>query len=589
MKTILELITEEMKRGFTSAGYDEKFASCSLSNRPDLCEYQCNGALSAAKEYHKNPMDIANDVVNKISGSNVFSEVVVAKPGFINLKVQGAFLADFVDSMRKDKERMGYEKEPVKRTVFVDYGGPNVAKPLHVGHIRSAVIGESIKRILKFAGHTVYGDIHLGDWGTQLGQIICELQDRKPNLPYFDDNFTGEYPKESPFTISELEDIYPAGSKKSKESEEFHKRAMDATYKLQKGHRGYTAIFKHIIDVSVKDMSKIYDRLNVHFELWKGESDADPYIPDMIKDMKNKGLAYESNGALVMDVDEPEDKVDMPPIMILKSDGAANYNTTDLATLVWRMNEYHSDEVVYVVDKRQDLHFVQLFRCAKKAGICAPNVRLEFIGFGTMNGKDGKPFKTRTGGVMRLEDLLDEINEKMYEKIRNNHDIPEDEAKDIAKKVCVAALKYGDLSNQASKDYIFDLDRFTSFEGNTGPYILYTIVRIKSILKKFEETKYADFTELIKEPVGESDRFLMLVLSRFSEVMKVAYEDMAPHKICAFIYDVCDAFNHFYHSVKILSEENESIRNHYISLLKVTERILLCSIDLLGFESPDRM
>lgn len=589
MKTILELITEEIKRGFTDAGYDEKFAVCSLSNRPDLCEYQCNGALIAAKEYHKNPMDIATDIENKLKGSNVFLEAKAVKPGFINLKIQGAFLADYVDSMRKDKERMGYDKVTLEKTIFVDYGGPNVAKPLHVGHIRAAVIGESIKRILKFAGNTVYGDIHLGDWGTQLGQIICELQDRKPDLPYFDENFTGEYPKESPFTISELEDIYPAGSKKSKEDEVFHKRAMDATYKLQNGHRGYSAIFKHIIDVSVKDMKGIYDRLNVHFELWKGESDADPYIPDMIKDMKEKGLVYESNGALVMDVDEPTDKAEMPPIMVLKSDGAANYNTTDLATLVWRMDEYHSDEVVYVVDKRQDLHFVQLFRCAKKSGICAPNVGLYFIGFGTMNGKDGKPFKTRTGGVMRLESLLNEINDKMYEKIKTNEDIPEDEARDIAKKVGVAALKYGDLSNQASKDYIFDLDRFTSFEGNTGPYILYTIVRIKSILRKFEENNNNNAIEEIKEPNGYSDKDLMLVLSRFSEVMRNAYKDMAPHKICAFVYDVCDAFNHFYHSVKILSEENSDVKNHYISLLRLTERVLLCSIDLLGFEAPDRM
>jgi arginyl-tRNA synthetase len=589
MKTILELITEEMRRGFQEAGYDEKYAVCSLSNRPDLCEYQCNGALSAAKQYHKNPMDIAEAVTEKLAGSNVFASALAVRPGFINLKLRDAFLSDFVDAMRRDHERMGYDKDPNPKTVFVDYGGPNVAKPLHVGHLRAAVIGESVKRIIQFAGNNGIGDIHLGDWGTQLGQIICELQDRKPELPYFDPDFRGEYPKESPFTISELEDIYPAGSKKSKEDETFHKRAMEATAELQKGNRGYREIFKHIIDVSVSDMKKNYNRLNVHFELWKGESDAAPLIPAMIDDMKKKGLVYESNGALVMDVNEPEDKTEMPPLMILKSDGASNYNTTDLATLVWRMNDYHADEVYYVVDKRQDLHFLQLFRAAKKAGICGPDVKLQFIGFGTMNGKDGKPFKTRSGGVMRLSSLLDEIDEKMYEKIKTNHDIPDEEAHDTAHKVCVAAIKYGDLSNQASKDYIFDPDRFTAFEGNTGPYILYTIVRIKSILRKYAEEETDTSEVKLHDPIGESDKNLMLTLSRFSEVMKTAYDEKAPHKICAFVYDVCDAFNHFYHTTSILSESDKDLERQYISLLHVTERVLLKCIDLLGFEAPERM
>ena len=589
MKTILQLITEEMRRGFAEAGYDEKFAMCSVSNRPDLCEYQCNGALAAAKQYKKNPMDIAEAIAKNLESSNVFSEAEAVRPGFINLKLQSAFLGDYVDAMRRDRERLGYEKVANPTTIFVDYGGPNVAKPLHVGHLRAAVIGESIKRILKFAGNNVYGDIHLGDWGTQLGQIICELQDRHPELPYFDPDFKGEYPKEAPFTIGELEDIYPTGSKKSKTDEEFHKRALEATYLLQNGHRGYTEIFKHIINVSVTDMRGIYDRLNVHFELWKGESDADPYIKDMIQKMKDDGFAYESEGALVVDVDEPEDKVDMPPIMVLKSDGAANYNTTDLATLVWRMQDYHADEVVYVVDKRQDLHFVQLFRCAKKVGIVPKNEKLQFIGFGTMNGKDGKPFKTREGGVMRLESLLDEIDNTMFEKIKSNESMSEDEARETAKIVGLAALKYGDLSNQASKDYIFDMDRFTSFEGNTGPYILYTIVRIKSILRRYNEECGENPVKKITEPQGESDKNLMLTLSRFSEVMKSSYDEKAPHKICSYIYSVCDAFNHFYHETKIMAEEDQNVKGEYIRLLEVTERLLLCCIDLLGFNAPDRM
>ncbi|MDD6451405.1 arginine--tRNA ligase [Lachnospiraceae bacterium YH-ros2228] len=589
MKELIDLITDEMKKGFVKAGYDDKYANVTVSNRPDLCEYQCNGAMPAAKEYHKAPLEIAREITAQLEDSNVFSSVEAVKPGFINLKIQNAYLSDYVNAMRMDHERCGADKVPNPKTIMIDYGGPNVAKPLHVGHLRSAVIGESIKRILSFAGNRVIGDIHLGDWGTQMGLIITELKLRKPDLVYFEPDYDGDYPTEPPFTISELEEIYPTASKKSKEDEEYHKKALEATAELQKGRRGYRALLSHILNVSVTDLKKNYERLNVSFELWKGESDAQPYIAPMVKMMKDKGLAYESEGALVVDVKEDSDKKEIPPCMILKSDGAALYNTTDLATLVWRMEDYHPDKIVYVVDKRQELHFVQVFRCARKTGIVGPDTELDFVGFGTMNGKDGGPFKTRDGGVMRLSLLLDEVNQGMYERIKSNSDLSEEEAKKTAKQVALAAIKYGDLMNQASKDYIFDIDRFSAFEGNTGPYILYTIVRIKSILNKYKASGKKASEYSIQEPASESEKDLMLILARFNQAIRLAAQEMAPHKVCAYVYDLAEALNRFYHETRILSQENESVQGSYINLLDLTRRVLEQCIDLLGFSAPERM
>lgn len=593
MRTLLELITIEMKEAFVKAGYGEELARVTLSNRPDLCEYQCNGAMAGAKKYKKAPIMIAEDVVANLAESQCFAQAEAVKPGFINLKLKPEFVAEYLNEMAAD-ENLGVEKEAEPKTVMIDYGGPNVAKPLHVGHLRSAIIGESIKRIIRYKGNKVTGDIHLGDWGYQMGLIITELQKRKPELPYFDENFTGEYPKEAPFTISELEDIYPTASKKSKEDEAFREAAMEATSQLQAGRRGYRALLAHILDVSVTDLKKNYDNLNVSFELWKGESDAQPYIPDMVQMMKDKGFAYMSEGALVVDVKEDTDTKEIPPCIILKSDGASLYSTTDLATIVMRMQDYNPDAIIYLTDQRQSMHFVQVFRCARKTGLVGPDVELTHIGFGTMNGKDGKPFKTRDGGVMRLEYLLDEINEEMLKKITENQkekenlDISEEEAKQTAKTVALAAVKYGDLSNQASKDYCFDIERFTSFEGNTGPYILYTIVRIKSILKK-----YTAKNSLPDAPIlgahSASEKNLMLVLSRFNAMMENAYEEKAPHKICAYIYELANAFNGFYHETKILSEEDLKVQASYIGLLVLTKNILETCIDVLGFSAPDRM
>ena len=520
---------------------------------------------------------ISDKIAQALAENELFESVESVKPGFINMKVSSAYLAKYVSDMKADEGRFGCDKAAHPKTIIVDYGGANVAKPLHVGHLRSAVIGESIKRIGKFMGHHMIGDVHLGDWGLQMGLIIVELKERKPDLVYYDESYTGEYPKEAPFTISELEDIYPTASKKSKEDEAFREAAMEATSQLQAGRRGYRALLAHILDVSVTDLKKNYDNLNVSFELWKGESDAQPYIPDMVQMMKDKGFAYMSEGALVVDVKEDTDTKEIPPCIILKSDGASLYSTTDLATIVMRMQDYNPDAIIYLTDQRQSMHFVQVFRCARKTGLVGPDVELTHIGFGTMNGKDGKPFKTRDGGVMRLEYLLDEINDEMLKKITENQkekenlDISEEEAKQTAKTVALAAVKYGDLSNQASKDYCFDIERFTSFEGNTGPYILYTIVRIKSILKK-----YTAKNSLPDAPIlgahSASEKNLMLVLSRFNAMMENAYEEIAPHKICAYIYELANAFNGFYHETKILSEEDFKVQASYIGLLVFPHR-----------------
>ena len=588
MKKLTDYMAEELSAAFEKAGYDSSYGKVGVSNRPDLCEYQCNGAIAGAKAYKKAPFMIADDVVGNLADSKVFSMKEMVKPGFINLKVSEEFLADYLKEMEKD-EKLGADTAKEPKTIVIDYGGPNVAKPLHVGHLRSAIIGESIKRIGRFVGHKVIGDVHLGDWGLQMGLIITELKHRQPELVYFDDSYTGEYPAEAPFTISELEEIYPCASGKSKEDEAYRQEALEATHLLQQGKPGYMALWNHIMSVSVTDLKRNYANLNVSFDLWKKESDAQPYIPDMVEMMKEKGFAYEDQGALVVDVKEETDTKEIPPCMLLKSDGASLYTTTDLATIVERMKLFQPDEILYVVDKRQELHFIQVFRCARKTGLVKEDTRLSFLGFGTMNGKDGKPFKTREGGVMRLENLIADIDEEMFTKIVENRSVRDKDARDTAKIVGLAAIKYGDLSNQATKDYIFDVDRFTSFEGNTGPYILYTIVRIKSILNRYVEAGGNLEAGEILPASNSSEKNLMLQLSGFGSMIESAFEEKAPHKICAYIYEVSNAFNSFYHETKILSEENQAQKESYIRLLQLTKRVLETSIDLLGFEAPDKM
>lgn len=593
MKKLLDLISEEMGRAFEAAGYGNELGRATLSNRPDLCEYQCNGAMAGAKVYKKAPIVIAQDVAARLSESRVFSEVNAVPPGFLNLKVKEDFLTEYIREMASAK-KFGVNTPENPKKIMIDYGGPNVAKPLHVGHLRSAVIGESIKRIARFMGHEVTGDIHMGDWGLQMGLVIYELQQRQPQLPYFDDSFEGEYPDDAPFTISELEEIYPAASAKSKEDPVYKEKAMEATFKLQSGVRGYRALWNHILQVSVADLKRNYENLNVEFDLWKGESDVQALIPDMVDYMKEEGYAYISEGALVVDVKEETDTKEIPPCMILKSDGASLYNTTDLATILERMNQYHPDKIIYLTDKRQDLYFEQVFRCARKTKLVQPETQLLHIGFGTVNGKDGKPYKTRQGGVPRLEDLIAEIQEEMLRKIKENskakgYEVEEDEAVRTSRIVGLAAIKYGDLSNQPAKDYIFDIDRFTSFEGDTGPYILYTIVRIKSILAKYKEQggHLEDLT--LQNAQNESEKALVMELARFNAAMEAAYEESAPNKVCAYIYELANEFNRFYHETKIITEEDAQKKAGWIALLVLTRDILEACIEVLGFKAPERM
>ncbi len=584
MNNLTRILTGELSGAFEAAGYDASYGAVRTSDRPDLCEYQCNGAMAAAKKYHKAPFVIAEEVAAKCGEESAFY-IEAVKPGFLNLKVKPEFLASYLGEMAKGGEaEIPKVEHPMK--IIIDYGGPNVAKPLHVGHLRSAVIGESLKRIAKAVGNEVLGDIHLGDWGLQIGLVITELRHRMPDLPYFKEGET-KYPEEAPFTVSELEEIYPTASAKSKADEAYKEEALAATHDLQEGRPGYRALWKKILEVSVADLKRNYDRLDVHFDLWKSESDAQEYIPGVIEKLKNDGLAYIDEGALVVDVAEETDRKEMPPCIILKSDGASLYSTTDIATIVERMKLFHPDEIIYVVDKRQGMHFEQVFRVVRKAGIVEPETKLCFAGFGTMNGRDGKPFKTRDGGVMRLESLLNEIEEEMAVKIADNKNVRAEDAKKTAEQVALAAVKYGDLSNQAAKDYVFDTEKFTSFEGNTGPYILYTLVRIKSILERASSDDLKEGSVL--PPSGEDEKTLMLSVTDFGQVVMDAYEELAPHRICAYIYKLSNDLNRFYHGTRILGEEDAAKRRSYLKLLMLVKSVLEQSIDLLGFTAPEHM
>lgn len=588
MKKIIEILQEELSTAFEKAGYDKKYAKVTVSNRPDLCQYQCNGALAAAKEYHKAPIQMANEVVAILENSDTFAQITAQMPGFINIVVSEQFLADYINQMKAD-ETYGCTKTASKDTIVIDYGGANVAKPLHVGHLRSAIIGESIKRTARYLGYHVVGDVHLGDWGLQIGLIITELKHRKPELVYFDPDYTGEYPTEPPFTMADLEEIYPYASGYSKEHEDYKEEAQTATAELQAGRKGYLALWQHIINVSVADLKKIYTKLNVDFDLWKKESDAQPYIPDMVQSMKDGGYAHLDDGALVVDVKEETDTKEIPPCMILKSNGATLYNTTDLATIVERRKLFDPKKIIYVVDKRQGLYFEQVFRCARKTKIIGDDVDLIFVGFGTMNGKDGKPFKTRDGGVLRLETLLSDVEKQVEDKMADR-DMEEDVRHAAAQKIGLAAIKYGDLSNQASKDYVFDVDRFTSFEGNTGPYILYTIVRIKSLMNKVKAQGIeVKGEEAILPSQSKSQTDVMLAVSKWAETIEAAFNEQAPHKICQFIYELSDAFNKFYHENKIVTNEDEKVRASYIALSRFVGNVLEQGINLLGLEAPDKM
>lgn len=599
MNKLIDELNLVIKSAVVRAGYDEKYANVKLSDRPDLCEYQCNTGLLSAKLYKDKPINIAKKIADELLKDAKVTNVSAVMPGFVNFDVSEAYLRDYLTEMSEHNCEFVSDSPKV---IVLDYGGPNVAKALHIGHLRSAVIGEALKNIARALGHRVIADVHLGDYGLQMGLIITELKIRKPQLPYFRDDFSldkyADEIRQAPFTIEELGEIYPYASSKSKQDEQYYAMALEATSKLQEGHLGYQAIFKHIVNVSVSDLKKNYERLNVSFDLWLGESDAKPYIPDMLDYMIKNNYARSDEGALVIDVAVEDDKREIPPCLIQKSDGSSLYATTDLATIIQRKQDFDMDRVIYVVDKRQELHFVQVFRAAKKCKLVDENVEFDFVGFGTICGSDGKPLKSRDGGVMTLKSLLDDTAEAMRMKLNTNDELNDEQKAELAEMISISAIKYADLSNQTTKDYIFNSNKFTSYEGNTGPYILYSLVRINSIIDKC-----GDLSKVIKDYDADNEisnlvlntelldieKKLMSVLSRYFSALESAYDELAPGKICAYLYELAETFNKFYHDVKVVSESDSTRKAGYISLLLLTRHIMKKGLSLLAIEAPQRM
>jgi len=580
-------LTKLMEASFLACGYDPAYGQVVVSARQDLCQFQCNGAMSAAKAYKKAPFVISEEVIHHLRATNayenMFSLAETVKPGFINLSLSDQYLSEYIDSI-SDDARVGVELSKDPFTIVIDYGGPNVAKPLHVGHLRPAIIGESIKRLFKFLGHKVIGDVHLGDWGLQMGMIIVEVNRLYPDLPYFDLEYEGPYPTEPPFDFADLEEIYPIASNRCKEDPLYNEKAKKATFDLQNGRPGYLALWKHFVDLSVEDILTIYNRLDVHFDLWYGESDSNAYVPKIIDTLKSKGALYESDGAMVVDVTRPDDKKEIPPIIIYKSDGSILYGTTDLATIQQRVEDFDPDYMLYVVDSRQANHFIQVFRCASDHGIAPSKTSLEHIGFGTMNGKDGRPFKTRDGGILKLADFIDSIEANAKEKINDKEGV---DIETTARIVGLATLKYADLSNYRIKDYVFDLDKFSSFEGKTGPYILYTYVRINNIMNKLKEELFQPST--ILAPSSEMERQLMLKIDNLEIALTLAAKDRAPNIICEYVYDLATLANGFYHTHHIINEKDLAKRGSWMKVLQVTQKCLLLCLDLLGIQVPEKM
>lgn len=588
MSTLKTRLTEIVTDAFTAAGYDASLGVVTFSDRPDLAQFQCNGALTGAKLHRKAPMMIANDVVARLSENEIFKSVTVAPPGFINIILSDEFIAGEAGAMT-ESDRLALPLME-KKTIVVDYGGPNVAKPLHVGHLRAAIIGETLKRLARFLGHNVIGDVHLGDWGLQMGLIIAELERVSPSLPYFDEKITDGYPEESPVTIDDLSKLYPEASARSKTDEEFRARAMRATFDLQNGRPGYVALWKKFLEVSVSDLKKSYARLGVDFDKWLGESDADPYVPELLETLSSKNLTYLSDGALIADVAEETDEEPMPPVIISKSDGSALYATTDLATIVQRMRDFEPNEIWYVVDSRQSMHFKQVFRLAKKAGLVNEDTALYHVGFGTMNGSDGKPYKTREGGVMSLSVLIQSAMDASRERIDASEiakTLSEEEKLANSEKIGIAAIKFGDLINHRSRDYIFDLNRFLSTEGKTGPYLQYTVVRISSLLAKASE-QGAKCGKILP-PTSDTERELLIKLFSVGDVLLRAFDEKAPSAICEVMFDIAGLFNRFYFENKILSNENEEVRASWLSIVSLVRDMLLTLLDIFSTEIPSIM
>lgn len=585
MKKITAKLTELVSAAFDAKGYDPALGLVTVSNRMDLCHFQCNGALSGAKIYHKAPMMIATDVAEELSGRAEFKDVSAAAPGFINLTLSDEYILATLNEISQD-ENLGVPQVGAGETVVVDYGGPNVAKPLHIGHLRSAIIGESVKRTARAVGASTIGDVHFGDWGTPYGLTIAEYKVRHPDWACFREDFDPEKDTIPEIDEAELYEIYPFASAKSKEDEEFKVASRQIVVDLQNRKPGIYALWKKIKDLSVDSVKRSYERLSVDFDYWYGESEADVYTPELVDILTKKGLLYESDGAQVVDVAEEGDKITVPPIIVKKSDNSSIYATWDLGTIIQRERDFKPTKIWYLTDKRQSLHFTQVFRCAKKAGLVPETTELRHLGFGAMTGPDGKPYKTRDGGVMSLESLIDTVEEAALEKLKDSEYISGDKT-EIAHKIGIAALKFGDLQNQPTKDYIFDLDKFLSFDGKTGTYLLYTVTRINSILKK-AELSYEDKPE-IGGIFTDGERELALLLLLSGESFEKAFADMAPSALCDSAYNIAAAFSKFYHDNRILTEEDSGKRASWLALSALTRRVLVKLLDCLAIETVENM
>ena len=583
MKSITKLLTEKVQAAFEKCGYDSKLGVVTASDRLDLCQFQCNGAFSGAKLYKKAPFMIADDVAAVLKEEGIFGKVEVVKPGFLNLTLTDEYMLELTKEIEADKFN-GVPQAEKPQTIVIDYGGPNVAKPLHIGHLRSAIIGESLKRLARACGNTVYGDVHLGDWGLQIGLVIAELNERYPDWKCFSTDFNAETDAMPELTADLLCEVYPFASKKSKEDEDFKAKAHTATFELQNGREGYIALWKEILKVSIADLKSNYSKLDVDFDYWYGESDADKFIPELMQILEDKKLSYESNGALVVDVELESDKAPMPPVIVRKSDNSSIYATTDLATIIQRRKDFNPDKIWYVVDKRQELHFTQVFRCARRADLVPAETELEFLGFGTMNGSDGKPYKTRDGGVMRLSDLIQTVTDASLARLENSSFVNEDDKESYAQKLGMAAVKFGDLINHRSKDYIFDLDKFMSAEGKTGIYLLYTVSRINSILKKTGDCKAE-----LNGVYTEAERDIMLKLIMTGDTFNYAMEEKAPNYICENAYQLAVSFSHFYHENHIMDEQDEAKKASWIALIKLVRTMIVKHLDILGIETVENM
>lgn len=584
MAVIIDLLTSCLKDAFEKEGLESSSVTVQVSDRPDLADFQSNAAFAMAKAARQNPREIATRIVDHIKLNNMFERVEVAGPGFINLVVAKPFLSGLMSNQQQD-ERCGIPVLEHEQTIVVDYGGPNVAKPLHVGHLRPAIIGESIKRVSRFIGHYTLGDIHLGDWGTPMGMLIAELEERHPEWDYFDASKTDGFPSEPPVSVVELNTLYPEASTHFKTDEAFADKARKATAELQDGRAGYRALWRHFCTISLEAMKEDYHHLNVDFDLWLGESDVHDLIPEMIADLREKGLIVESDGALIIPVAREGDKEEIPPLILVKKDGGYNYATTDLATIYDRKKKYNPDRLIYVVDTRQSLHFRQVFRAAVLASYMRED-QMEHANFGTINGTDGKPYKTRDGGVMRLANLIKEAREEAVTQAGFKDQDQDKTVQEMLDDISVAAVKYGDLAINRQSDYVFDVKAFVQSEGKTGPYIQYACVRIQSILEKVGQLDKP--TSIIVE--DEAEKELVLKYLEFPTILQRAFETSMPSVLCEHVYLLSKAFNRFYGACSVAGETDSAIRNSRIALCQMTLRQMkLIMVDLLGIDVPERM